>query len=154
MRSALSSSWAMVSAWSAPVKTRPSGCGTCRRTGKYIGWHVTLPAPPEGLTFDGTIYAPNAESEATPGLLLVHGGAGLDEHAHEQAHRWASTGYSVLACDMYGHGVAGDRARVMSTVTRLRDDPDEIVRRARAALDVLGTQTDGHPVMKLLHSSI
>src|SRR5438270_7147835 len=97
----------------------------------------------DGLTFDGTIYAPNPESGATPGLLLVHGGAGLDEHAHEQAQRWASTGYSVLACDMYGHGVAGDRARVVSTVTRLRDDPDEIVRRARAALDVLGPQTDG-----------
>ena len=78
-----------------------------------------------------------------PGILLVHGGAGLDEHAHEQARRWASTGYTVLACDMYGRGVVGDRARVMSTVTRLRDDPDEVVLRAGAALDALQPHTDG-----------
>ena len=93
--------------------------------------------------YDGTVYTSSAAVGATPSILLVHGGAGLDEHAHEQARRWGSTGYTVLACDMYGRGVAGDRARVMSTVTRLRDDPDEVVRRAGAALHALRTQTDG-----------
>ena len=44
---------------------------------------------------------------------------------------------------MFGRGVAGDRVRVMSTVIRLRDHPDEIVRRARAALDTLEPRTDG-----------
>jgi alpha-beta hydrolase superfamily lysophospholipase len=41
-----------------------------------------------------------------PGLLLVHGGAGLDGHAREQAIRYARLGYVVLACDMFGQGVA------------------------------------------------
>src|SRR5215207_1894918 len=58
-----------------------------------------------------------------PGILLVHGGAGLDDHARDQARRYAELGYAVLACDMYGDGVAGDRARVMACVTALRDDP-------------------------------
>jgi dienelactone hydrolase len=32
-----------------------------------------------------------------PGLLLVHGGAGLDDHAKGQARRYAGHGYAVLA---------------------------------------------------------
>jgi dienelactone hydrolase len=97
----------------------------------------------EGITFDGAVYAPDAGNGTRHGVLLVHGGAGLDEHAHEQARRWASTGHVVLACDMYGRGVADDRARVMATVTRLRDDPDEVAGRAGAALETLRPHTDG-----------
>jgi dienelactone hydrolase len=33
-----------------------------------------------------------------PGILLVHGGAGLDDHAKALARRYASFGYAVLAC--------------------------------------------------------
>src|SRR4051794_11351428 len=72
-----------------------------------------------------------------PGILLLHGGSGLDEHAREQARRYAGLGYAVLACDMYGEGVAGDRERVMACVTALRDDPALLVRRARAGLTAL-----------------
>ena len=42
-----------------------------------------------------------------PGLLLVHGGAGLDDHAKGQAKRYAAHGYAVLACDMYGGAMHG-----------------------------------------------
>jgi dienelactone hydrolase len=72
-----------------------------------------------------------------PGILLVHGGAGLDEHARDQARRYASLGYVVLACDMLGDGVAGERERVVACLTSLRDDPDALVRRAMAGLAVL-----------------
>jgi dienelactone hydrolase len=72
-----------------------------------------------------------------PGILLIHGGAGLDDHARDQAHRYAELGYAVLACDMYGDGVAGDRTRVMETVTALRDDPALLVRRGGAGLTAL-----------------
>jgi dienelactone hydrolase len=72
-----------------------------------------------------------------PGILLIHGGAGLDEHARDQASRYAELGYAVLACDMYGEGVAGDRERVMATVTALRDDPALLVRRGQAGLTAL-----------------
>jgi dienelactone hydrolase len=72
-----------------------------------------------------------------PGLLLVHGGACLDDHARRQGRRWAALGYAVLVADMYGDGVAGDRQRVMAALTALRDDPELLARRARAGLDAL-----------------
>jgi dienelactone hydrolase len=72
-----------------------------------------------------------------PGILLVHGGAGLDEHAREQARRYAALGYVVLACDMFGDGIAGDRERVIGCLSALRDDPPSMVRRARAGLAAL-----------------
>jgi dienelactone hydrolase len=80
-----------------------------------------------------------------PGILLVHGGAGLDEHAREQARRYADLGYVVLACDMFGDGVAGDRERVIRCLTALRDDPALMVRRAQAGLRALAAcpGTDG-----------
>ena len=72
-----------------------------------------------------------------PGLLLVHGGAGLDDHAQGQARRYAALGYAVLACDMFGDGVAGDRERVIACLTGLRDDPRRLARRAQAGLAAL-----------------
>jgi dienelactone hydrolase len=82
-----------------------------------------------------------------PGLLVVHGGAGLDDHTRERARQFAELGLVAFACDMYGTGVMGDRARVMSTVTALRDDPASLVRRTRAGLDVLAShsQVSGKP---------
>ena len=46
-------------------------------------------------------------------------------------------GYAVLACDMYGDGVTGDRGRVMACLTALRDDPALLVRRGQAGLTAL-----------------
>lgn len=69
-----------------------------------------------------------------PGILLIHGGGGLDDHARGQASRYAALGYVVFACDMLGDGVAGDRERVIGALTRLRDDPGLLARRAGAGL--------------------
>jgi dienelactone hydrolase len=95
---------------------------------------------------------------ARPGLLLVHGGGGLDQHARDQARRYAELGYAVLACDMFGLPVSGGdaegagsdgsggaadrereptRERIIATVRGLRDDPDLLVRRGRAGLSAL-----------------
>ena len=78
-----------------------------------------------------------AQDGPRPGILLIHGGAGLDAHAREQACRYAALGYAVLACDMFGDGVAGDRERVMTCLLALRDDPDRLVRRGQAGLAAL-----------------
>lgn len=83
------------------------------------------------LHWDDTLDGPR------PGILLVHGGAGLDEHARDQSRRYAELGYPVLACDMFGDGVAGDRERVLARLLALREDPAFLVRRARAGLDAL-----------------
>ena len=93
----------------------------------------------------GVLAVDDTAREPLPGLLLVHGGAGLDDHAKGQARRYAEGGYVVLACDMFGAGVAGDRDRVIACLTGLRDDPDRLARRAQAGLTALSgcTETDG-----------
>ena len=53
-----------------------------------------------------------------PGALIVHGGAGLDDHAKGRARRFAEQGYVAFACDMYGNGVAGDRQRIRFWATQ------------------------------------
>ena len=74
-----------------------------------------------------------------PGILLIHGGGGLDDHARGQASRYAALGYVVFACDMLGDGVAGDRERVIASLTALRDDPGLLAGRARAGLTELAS---------------
>jgi len=69
-----------------------------------------------------------------PGILLIHGGAGLDDHARGQARRYAALGYAVFACDMLGDAVAGGREQVIGSLTALGDDPGLLARRARAGL--------------------
>jgi dienelactone hydrolase len=66
-------------------------------------------------------------------IIVVHGGAGLDDHAREQAVRFADHGYEALACDMYGEGVTGARDRVLATIEALRGDRDAVSRRVDAA---------------------
>jgi dienelactone hydrolase len=70
-------------------------------------------------------------------VILVHGGAGLDEHAKTQADRYARLGYLVFACDMFGDGVAGNRERVMAAINTLRSDRAALRRRVDAATTVL-----------------
>ena len=91
----------------------------------------------EETALTGFLAWDDAAQHPLPGLLLVHGGAGLDDHAKGQAQRYAAHGYTVLACDMFGDGVAGDRERVMACLMGLRDDPQRMSRRAGAGLAAL-----------------
>ena len=45
----------------------------------------------------GVLFRDDTLPGMRPGVLLVHGGAGLDEHARQQARRYAALGYIVLA---------------------------------------------------------
>lgn len=74
---------------------------------------------------------------ARPGVLVVHGGAGLDDHAKSRARQLAELGPLVFACDMYGKGVIGDRERVMSCIHALVADRAKLARRAQAGVEVL-----------------
>jgi dienelactone hydrolase len=85
----------------------------------------------------GLLVLDESVPEPRPGILLVHGGGGLDRHARTQAARYARLGYVVFACDLYGDGVAGHRERVLAVLTQLRADPDRLARRALAGLAVL-----------------
>ncbi len=72
-----------------------------------------------------------------PGVLVVHGGAGLDDHARGRARRFAEAGFVVFACDMYGDGVTGNREQIMRHIGELRANRDAIVRRVQAASEIL-----------------
>jgi dienelactone hydrolase len=91
----------------------------------------------QDTTLTGFLCWNPAPGRPAPGVLLIHGGAGLDDHARQQARRYAALGYTVLAADMYGDGVAGDRERVMTALLALRDDPAALVRRGAAGLTAL-----------------
>jgi dienelactone hydrolase len=90
-----------------------------------------------GTPLTGVLCRDGNRTESRPAILLVHGGAGLDEHARDQARRYAALGYVVLAADMFGEAVRGRRDRIVSCLTGMRDDPDSMVRRARAGLAAL-----------------
>jgi Dienelactone hydrolase family len=76
---------------------------------------------------------------ARPGILVVHGGAGLDDHAKGRARQLANLGLVAFACDMYGAGVIGDRERVMATITGLIGSRDKLCQRALAGINVLAS---------------
>jgi dienelactone hydrolase len=101
--------------------------------GTVTGWHTYSDVD---VTLNGFV-ARIDDSAAKPGILLVHGGGGLDSHAKAQAVRYAGLGYVVLACDMFGPGIGGDRDRVVQTLLSLRDDPSALGRRGLAGLEAL-----------------
>jgi len=76
-----------------------------------------------------------------PGVLVVHGGAGLDDHAKGRSRQLAELGLLVFACDMYGKAVTGDRERVMSCVLELARSGAELT----GAVSVHGTLETANP---------
>src|SRR5258708_32015162 len=78
-------------------------------------------------------------ADKRPGILVVHGGAGLDSHAKGRAKRLAELGFVVFACDLYGNGVAGNRERGMARIAGLRAAPDKGRQPARAGSGALGS---------------
>jgi len=77
-----------------------------------------------------------------PGVLVVHGGAGVDDHARGRARRFAEAGFVVFACDMYGEGVTGNRERIMRQIGELRSNRGAIVRRVQAAIAILSSRPE------------
>ena len=77
-----------------------------------------------------------------PGVLVVHGGAGVDDHARGRARRFAEAGFAAFACDIYGEGVSGNREQIMRQIGELRTDRRAVVRRVQAALDILSSRPE------------
>src|SRR5580693_10643238 len=93
----------------------------------------------DGTPLTGFLAWDDSLAVKRPGVLVVHGGAGLDDHAKGRARTLAALGFVVFACDMYGNGVAGDRQRVMACLKELTGDPAMLRRRAQAGVDVLAS---------------
>src|ERR1700722_119930 len=88
-------------------------------------------------TLNGIFFWFENQTTKRPGVLVIHGGAGLDDHAKNRARRFAELGYVAFACDMYGEGVAGSRERIMARIAELRAEPERLPRRANAGIEVL-----------------
>jgi len=95
------------------------------------------------VTLNGLLMYDPARSERRPGVLVIHGGASLDAHARGRARHFAAAGFIAFACDMYGPGVMGDRARVMQCIAALRGKRSRICRRAQPAIELLAA----HPLV-------
>jgi len=95
----------------------------------------------DGATpLSGLLFSDAEQKRRGPGLLLVHHGPGLDDHAKRYAKHFADLGYVVFACDMYGPGVAGSRERTMALLTEFRSEPAKLRQRARAGMEILSGQ--------------
>src|SRR5262249_4885469 len=90
-----------------------------------------------GTLLSGFVAWDASRSDRRPGILVVHGGAGLDDHARGRALRFAESGFIAFACDMYGEGVVGNRERVIQQITEFRRNPETLCERAQAGLDIL-----------------
>jgi dienelactone hydrolase len=88
---------------------------------------------------DGVFVWDAAVQTRRPGVLVIHGGAGLDDHARGRARRFADEGFIAFACDMYGQSVRGKRDRVMQHIGELRRDRAALCRRAQAGIDQLAS---------------
>src|SRR5580765_4866956 len=77
-----------------------------------------------------------------PGVLVVHGGAGVDDHARGRARRFAESGFVVFACDMYGEGVTGNRERTIRHIGDLRNNRAALVRRMQSAIEILSSRAE------------
>src|SRR4249920_223762 len=75
-----------------------------------------------------------------PGVLVVHGGAGVDDHARGRARRFAESGFVAFACDMYGEGVTGNRERTIRHIGDLRSNRAALVRRVQPAIEILSSR--------------
>jgi len=91
----------------------------------------------------GILFWDESQNAKRPGILVVHGGAGLDDHAQNRAKHFAKLGYVAFACDMYGEGIAGNRERIMARIAELRADSERIPQRANAAI----AQLRSHPLV-------
>jgi len=91
------------------------------------------------VSLTGFLVWDDTRADERPGILVVHGGAGLDDHARNRARRIAEFGFVAFACDMYGDGVAGDRPRVIARIAELRSTPGQLCQRAQAGLNELAS---------------
>jgi len=77
-------------------------------------------------------------AERRPGVLVFHEGLGLGDFAMARARMLAELGYVAFAADMFGdRRQASNLQEAMNLVGDLRNDPEKLRARARAALATL-----------------
>jgi dienelactone hydrolase len=96
----------------------------------------------DDATLTGVLVKDAVRRDRRPGVLVVHGGAGLDAHARGRAERIAALGYVVFACDLYGASLGGGREEIMRRIGEFRSNRDFLRARVGAGLDVLRSRPE------------
>ncbi len=95
----------------------------------------------DGVALVGELCHPDATGEPRPGILVVHEGMGISDHAKRRARELAERGFVALAADMYGGGnLAKDLAEARPRMLGLRADVDLLRGRVGAGLAALRAQ--------------
>lgn len=94
------------------------------------------------VRLNGFLAIDTDRTQRRPGILVVHGGAGVDDHARGRARRFAEAGFVVFACDMYGEEVMGNRERIMRHIGELQNNRTALVRRVQPAIEILSTRRE------------
>jgi dienelactone hydrolase len=96
-----------------------------------------------GQSFTGFL-ADGSGGARVPGVLVIHEGGGLTDHAKGRAVRLAELGYVAFAMDLFGPGVEPPvpgkpetMAKAQAVVREFREDVAELRGRCAAALGVL-----------------
>lgn len=92
----------------------------------------------DGQRFTGFLALPQGE-DLVPGVIVLHGGSGLGDHARERTRMLAEAGYAAFAPDLFGHRAEGLEAAEEATSVLLGDWA-LLRRRCDAALGVLAGQ--------------
>lgn len=96
-----------------------------------------FPYPAADIEAVGYLARPEGSGQR-PGIVVVHEGPGLDEHAKLRTRMLAGLGFVALAADLHGDGhVAASHDEVMALVGALREGRDVLRARAGAAVDAL-----------------
>jgi dienelactone hydrolase len=96
-----------------------------------------------GRDFTGFL-ADGSGGRRAPGLLVIHEGGGLTDHAKQRAAMLAQLGYVAFAMDLFGEpGVSLERMKAI--VQSLRADVGLLRSRCAAALEVLRTHDHVDP---------
>ena len=89
-----------------------------------------------GRVFAGRFFVPDAGRGTHPGVLVLHGGAGLGIHEIERARALAELGYVAFAPDIFGE-VFASRERGIEVINGLLDDAQALRTRLADALAFL-----------------
>lgn len=81
----------------------------------------------------------SATADIRPGVLVLHGGAGVGEHERERARRLAALGYVALVPDLFGEEFAS-REHGIEVITRLVAEPSVLRVRTSEALAALASR--------------
>lgn len=86
----------------------------------------------------GFLARPESADGSTPAVLVVHEWWGLNDYTRRRTRELADLGYIAFAADMFGDGkTTTDPKEAGAMAGLLRDNRDDMRRRARAALDAL-----------------